>query len=439
MRIRRYTGKDAQEAMLKVKMDLGSEAIILSTRKVRKKGITGFFTKPLTEVLAAIDEDYGARKEAADPAKKAKPVMGTYNRAAEVQPPYTPGNRVDSLESRVQQMESMLERIYSKMAKNQQDGNGIDKQEKKGTPSFEPTIQRTAESVKGTEVNSSVQPQNPTVSNPEEIGKKKEDAGAYERFRKLLSDSEIESSIADKLIDKVKQFVRNHGSFEEICTVAEKILQKVLGQPQGIEFREDGKPTVVLFVGPTGVGKTTTLAKLAADYSLNRQKKIALITADTYRIAAVEQLKTYAEILNIPISVIYTPQEIKTAIDEHQDKDLILIDTAGRSHRNAAQFSELKMLVNAADADEVFLVLNCGMGRVACKEILSQYGFLKKYKLLFTKLDEALVPGIILNARYTTGKPLSYTTAGQSVPDDIEIANIGEIVKSIFQPKENDG
>ena len=216
------------------------------------------------------------------------------------------------------------------------------------------------------------------------------------------------------MIEKVKQFAKNAGSFEEISAITEKILQKVFGQPQGIEFREDGKPTVVIFVGPTGVGKTTTLAKLAANFSLNHQKKIALITADTYRIAAVEQLKTYAEILNIPVSVIYTPQEVKTTIDEHQDKDLILIDTAGRSHKNAAQFSELKMLVGATDADEVYLVLNCGMGRAACREILTQYGFLKKYKLLFTKLDEALVPGIILNARYSTGKPLSYTTADKA-------------------------
>jgi flagellar biosynthesis protein FlhF len=188
-----------------------------------------------------------------------------------------------------------------------------------------------------------------------------------------------------------------------------------------------------LFLGPTGVGKTTTLAKIAANYSLNHKKKIGLITADTYRIAAVEQLKTYAEILNLPVSVIYTPDEIHEAILEHQDKELILIDTAGRSHKNAEQFSELKMLVAAAEADEVYLVLNSSMGPRACREILNHYSFLKEYKLLFTKLDEALVPGIIINVRYATGRPLSYTTAGQSVPDDIEVANTAQIVKSIFQ------
>ena len=191
-----------------------------------------------------------------------------------------------------------------------------------------------------------------------------------------------------------------------------------------------------MFLGPTGVGKTTTLAKIAADYSLNHKKKIGFITADTYRIAAVEQLKTYAEILNIPISVIYTPQEIKEAIANYSDKELILVDTAGRSHKNAEQFAELKMLVASAQADEVFLVLSCNLGRTACKEIINHYSFINNYKLLFTKLDEAPVPGIILNARYATGKRLSYTTAGQSVPDDIEVADVENIVRSILRVNE---
>ncbi|UZQ86290.1 hypothetical protein ODU73_000710 [Thermoclostridium stercorarium] len=185
-------------------------------------------------------------------------------------------------------------------------------------------------------------------------------------------------------------------------------------------------------MGPTGVGKTTTLAKLAAEYTLNQRKKIAFISADTYRIAAVEQLKTYAEILNVPVSVIYTPSEIREAIAEFQDKDLILVDTAGRSHNNVAQFAELKALVNNAEADEIYLLLSCGVSRSACREILKHYSFLKDFKLLFTKYDEVNVPGIILNARYATGKPLSYITVGQSVPDDIEVANVENIARSIL-------
>ena len=108
------------------------------------------------------------------------------------------------------------------------------------------------------------------------------------------------------MIQKIKQTIKEPYNYDEIKDTAEKIIQEILGQPQTIKFRDDGKPTVVILLGPTGVGKTTTIAKIAAEYSLNHEKKVAFITADTYRIAAVEQLKTYAEILNIPVSVIYT-------------------------------------------------------------------------------------------------------------------------------------
>lgn len=393
MRIRRYTGKDVQEAMLKVKMDLGSEAIILSTRKFRRKGVKGLFSKPLTEVLAAVDDELGVKKKASVQQEVKKPNGET--------------DRIELLEHRLSRMESMLSSIYS------------DVQQKEDLK-FATNV--LSESKK--EESNHILKMNDFAAKPAD--------GSFSLFTKRLADSDIEPEIIDLLVDKTKQFVRNYDSYDEIITVAEKIITSMLGQPQTINFREDGKPTVVMFLGPTGVGKTTTLAKIAADYSLNHHKKIAFVTADTYRIAAVEQLKTYAEILNIPVSIVYTPQEIRDAIEEYKDMDLVLIDTAGRSHKNKIQFSELKMLVNATEADEVYLVLSCSLGRSACRDILSHYTFLKDYKLLFTKIDEAHSPGIILNARYTTGKPLSYITVGQSVPDDIEVANVENIVKSIL-------
>ncbi|MDD4296278.1 MAG: flagellar biosynthesis protein FlhF [Ruminiclostridium sp.] len=444
MRIRRYTGKDAQEAMLKVKMDLGSEAIILSTRKVRKKGLVGLFSKPLTEVLAAIDEEYGTKKtESSDAQRKSKQQAGIYNRLGNMQKPDDEDVRVESLENRVKSMEQVLERIYDSVSQDKKT-----KTETTEAPHITPTIKTTeascttptvktteapctAPTVKIAEMAAAAEKPNANTDMPE--------TEALKEFKYTLSENEIEPSIVEKIIEKIKQFVKNLNDYGEICSVAEKVLLSVLGKPNTISFREDGKPTVVLFAGPTGVGKTTTLAKIAADYTLNQQKKVGLITADTYRIAAVDQLKTYAEILNIPVSVIYTPQEVQEAISQYSDKDLILIDTAGRSHKNAVQFSEIKMLVAAAEADEIFLVLSCSMGRLALREILNHYKFLKNFKLLFTKLDEVLVPGVILNARCTTGKSLSYTTAGQSVPDDIEIANVPDIVKSMLNSKSKNG
>jgi len=395
MRIRRYTGKDIQEAMLKVKMDLGSDAVILNTRKVRKKGIKGVFSKPLTEILAAVDDDIGVKKRNSEP-EKAKSMND--------------GNdRIELLESRLSMMESMLKDICSNI-----------KQDKKELKVSEDAAKY----------------ENPKVEDfhPPKVSKfsVKPAENPISMITKKLTDNEIEPEIIEELVYNIKQTVRNTENYEEVLSCAEKIIKGMLGQPQTIQLRTDGKPTVVLFLGPTGVGKTTTLAKIAAEYSLNHRKKIAFISADTYRIAAVEQLKTYAEILNIPVSVIYTPQEIKEAIEDFREMDLILVDTAGRSHNNETQFSELKALVNTAEADEIYLVLSCCVNRSTCRDILRHYSFLSDYKLLFTKFDEVHVPGTILNVRYATGKPLSYITVGQSVPDDIEVADIESIVKSIL-------
>jgi len=206
----------------------------------------------------------------------------------------------------------------------------------------------------------------------------------------------------------------------------------LLGKPETIKVNQDGKPLTAIFVGPTGVGKTTTLAKIAANYLLNHKKSVGMITADTYRIAAVEQLKTYGEILGIPVSVVYSPNDIRDAVSQHSDKDVILIDTAGRSHRNKTQFEELKALIAASGADEVYLVLSVTTSIRNCREILTSYDFLKDYKLIFTKTDEAPVQGVILNVKYITGKTLSYITTGQNVPDDIEVANIEKITKNLI-------
>jgi flagellar biosynthesis protein FlhF len=165
---------------------------------------------------------------------------------------------------------------------------------------------------------------------------------------------------------------------------------------------------------------------------LNHKKKVGLITADTYRIAAVEQLTTYAEILGMPVKVIYSANEVKDAISQYGDKDIVFVDTAGRSYRNKTQFDELKTLVMATEADEVFLVLSTTTSLRNCREILNNYDFLQNYKLIFTKMDETPIPGIILNARVLTNKKISYVTTGQSVPDDIEIANIDKITKNLL-------
>ncbi len=388
MKIRRYMAKNTQEAILKVKMDLGSEALILNTRKVRKKGLAGLFAKPMIEVLAAVDE-YGGHKQDRDPSGSREKQM--QNNTSDKTNFDEKEEKIANLENKITNIEEMLQKLYSQAKTDEK-----------------------AAADKTSEV------------------KSRQNSRTAEIFCNNLVKNEVDTDIAKKLTDMAAARAGANAGVNDMAAHLAGIISGLLGKPETIKPGSAGKPTVVIFVGPTGVGKTTTLAKIAANYLLNQKKTVGLITADTYRIAAVEQLKTYAEILGIPVSVVYTPAEIREAVNQHSDKDLVLIDTAGRSHRNKAQFEELKALIEASGADEIYLVLSATTSIRNCREILNSYSFLKDYKLIFTKTDETPVLGIILNVRYMTGKSLSYITTGQSVPDDIETANIDKITKNLM-------
>lgn len=405
MKIRRYVAKNTQEAILKVKMDLGSEALILNTRKVRKKGLLGLFSKPMTEVLAAIDEynvhghdsRNSGQASVTESASRQRTTPAVHS--ASNQPPVSnyavnsdeKEEKITDLENKISNIEDVLSKLYARMMNSEKPSHGA-----------------AADKLR----------------DPKE--------SVTEVFYNNLVKNEVEPEIARKLVNAAAARLSSSAGVNDMAAQLSGIIAGLLGKPDTIQDKSNGKPVTVIFVGPTGVGKTTTLAKIAANYLLNRKKTVGLITADTYRIAAVEQLKTYAEILGIPVSVAYTPAEMKEAVSLHSDKDLILIDTAGRSHKNKAQFEELKALIAASAADEVYLVLSATTSQRNCREILNSYSFLSDYKLLFTKADETPVLGIILNVRYMTGKSLSYITTGQSVPDDIETANIDKITKNLM-------
>jgi flagellar biosynthesis protein FlhF len=384
MKIRRYIGKDAQEAMLKVKMDLGSEAVILNTRKIRQRGFLSFMSKPMIEVLAAIDEYQNVNKKTSydSSGKNGESYEELRSKSKEKE------EKIALLENKVNSMENILQKIYQEV---QQPVKEIDK---------EPKAQKVSKVV--------------------------------ELFQNNLKNNEVDTKIIKQLLDIVEEKCNSTVSVNNTALMLHNLISGMLGKPETIKLREDGKPTIVMFVGPTGVGKTTTLAKIAADYALNHQKDVGLITADTYRIAAVEQLRTYAEILGMPLNVVYSLNEIRDIIESYQDKDIIFIDTAGRSSRNKPHFNELKALVKAIGADEIFLVLSTTTSMNNCLEIIDSYSFLGNYKLIFTKLDESPSLGIILNVKHYADKKLSYVTNGQNVPDDIELADIDKITKNLI-------
>ena len=265
--------------------------------------------------------------------------------------------------------------------------------------------------------------------------------GEMERFMKLLYNTMLENEVnekyANQIIDEMEKMNKPGMPFDyALANVYQKMILK-FGKPSEITPAQKG-PKILFFVGPTGVGKTTTIAKIASKFSVDEGKKVALLTADTYRIAAAEQLRTYANILEVPFRVIYTTEEVGQALVDFKDYDYVLVDTAGHSHHNEAQKETMKDFVHSADGlaeKEVFLVLSATTKYSDLISIVDAYSAMTDYKLIFTKLDETDTLGNLLNIKLYTGADLSYVTCGQNVPDDMEAFNPQKTVKQILGGK----
>lgn len=394
MKVKRYIVKDMSEAMIKIKSELGIDAVILNTRKIKTGGFFRFFKKPLIEVVAAVDEP-------------------NVNTPFEIPRREVINEKIKN--PAVERVQSNIE--LTKEAVKESMNEAI----KENVPNVElqELKQMVSNLIKKVE---NIEHQTPQVAQTPE-----------EKYIAFLNALDIQDSISKKILEIVQRQInideKNH---ETILNAMKVIAREYLGDIKTIDTDILNKPNIYMFLGPTGVGKTTTLAKIAARLSLVENKKIGLITADTYRIAAVEQLKTYSEILGIPLEVIYEASELQDAIEKFKDKDYILIDTAGRSHKSKELKSDYDDLVRYLKDVKIYLVMSMTTSFKDLKSIIDSYGFLKEYRLLFTKLDEATSYGNILNLKVLTGKPLSYFTIGQSVPDDIEVADKERIIQYIF-------
>ncbi len=376
MKVKRYIAKDVQEAMIKVKSELGRDAIILHTRKIKKPGLTGLFKKPLFEVVAAVDTNKKDDNKLSYPLNQS-----LFNESLIKNSKALDSNTYDSfnINNEISSIKSLLTNVLSKMD---------------STPSSQ-NIQ------------------------------------VLEKYEKVFKEENVIKPVIDKILSIVsRQMSITDKNDQSIRNAIKIILKDYLGSPFTMENYAK-KQNVIFFVGPTGVGKTTTIAKLAAKQTIMNNKSVAFITSDTYRIAAVDQLKTYSEILDVPFTVVYEPNELGGAIEKHYDKDFIFIDTAGRNHKNKELLLELKSLISTVESPIVFLLLSLTTGYKDIESIIQSYDFLDGYNLIFTKADESSSLGNILNAKFLSSMPLSYITTGQSVPDDIELIDIEKIVNSL--------
>lgn len=400
MIVKKYTAPTEKEAVLKAKEELGAGAVVLNVKTIKQRGIARLFKKDYVEITAALEE-----KDVIQNSFDNKYAEARQNEHMSMSP-----QTEKSIEKKLDTLHTLL---TDQIKKSEED-------------------KRVEEQLKGQLKEQNVENTREQQIKPEENNNIKYLKLIYNK----LIDSEVEEKLANVIIEDIDSSLKKEANIDNIISaVYQKIILK-LGEPEVIS--EDKEKSIIFFMGPTGVGKTTTIAKLASEFKLNKGRKVAMITADTYRIAAVEQLNTYAGILDVPVSVIFSPSELVNAVKEYSEYDMIFVDTAGRSHRNLEQLGEIEeMFKNIDEAQlglhvEKYLVLSATTKYRDLLNIADAYKDIKNYRLLFTKLDETGAYGNLLNMRINTGAPLSYTTCGQNVPDDIEITDVQGLAKQLI-------
>ncbi|MDR1539931.1 MAG: flagellar biosynthesis protein FlhF [Clostridiales bacterium] len=385
MRIKKFEARTEQEAIEKVKNELGLDALILNIRKTKPRGLFSLFRKPMVEVTAAYEDKEAKQKRMEEQqAAATKEVM-------EAKEAKLAQERIHSLEKKLQTQEDLLAKLMSQLS--------------------------IAEQMNQT------------------YGLRKYDNRLIQLFYDTLVDQGVTPEIAEKVLEDANSIDdETKIDIELVSKIVYNTIIRILGPAQPIEPVKTKRTRFIVFMGPTGVGKTTTIAKISSILMLYHNLKVGLITADTYRIAAIEQLKTYAEILGLDVDVIYNSQDLENHLDPiiDEENDVVLIDTAGRSHRNRENFKELGELLALVPDSTKLLCLSLTTKYEDLLSIANAYSTLTDFMLVFTKLDETLCLGSILNICYLTGKKLTYITNGQNVPDDIEIAHPETITKALL-------
>lgn len=468
MTIKKFTGKTREEAIALAKEEMGEAVVIMNVKEVRAKGLLGIFKSSQYEVTAALEDDvlptrpftvaqlpprdtvsprnFDVRADEEIPLKEisgssasdaANVSTQAQSQTLGVTPPIShwkeeEDSRSDGVASA--QVSQGMEAVANEATALREAFAAVNEvMEKNGHATIAP-IPHSEERQRQQE------PQNfmplKDADFVQEIPESREDESHrfFKILYKMLLENEVDETYINQFMDDLDRVSHSTNGLDYlISSVYQKMILK-LGQPEVITLTKK-RPKVVFFIGPTGVGKTTTIAKIASRFKLEQEKRVALLTADTYRIAAAEQLRTYASILEIPLTICYAPEDIAKEIEKLAEFDLVLVDTAGFSHKNEGQREDMKRLLASLPEEyerETYLVLSATTKYRDLVEIADIYSAFCTYHLIFTKLDETTAYGNILNMKLHTGAALSYVTTGQNVPDDIEVVDTQKLVKQLL-------
>ncbi len=407
MIIKKFQAETETEAILLAKEELGKDAIVMNMKTIKPKGLYRFFKKTMVEITAAVDDDISYTSGE----KMLSKLQEIQKEKEEVEPPKVEQTRTNPFFSNPNII--------------------VEKEEKETNESA--IEQRLNELQNLLEKQIQVQIKEEQILPIKEEPEESKTSIYTKLIIEQMVNNEVDEKYVNQIINEIKGGLTEDSTVDNVLSsVYQKIILKI-GQIKSISL-DDDSPKYIFFIGPTGVGKTTTIAKIASDLKLKKKAKIALVTSDTYRIAAVEQLRTYANILTIPIKVVYTAEEMEEVKEEFADYDIVLIDTAGRSHQSKEQKEDISKILYAIPEEEreTYLVLSATTKYKDLIKITETYSEIEKYNLIFTKLDETECVGNILNIHMLTGAPLSYTTYGQNVPDDIGKIDAQGIAKKLL-------
>ncbi|MBP1930800.1 flagellar biosynthesis protein FlhF [Ammoniphilus resinae] len=379
MKVKRYVVDSMPSALQKIRVELGDQAVILNTKEIRKSGFLGIFGKRQIEVIAAV------------PAEQA-----SQPKAVPEKPSLVPEKKSPVL-SRVEPQPEVLKEIQGMKELLIGIASGSGGQEKV----------------------------------PKPLGK----------WMQRLKEQEVDQKVIDYLVE---QTLRSFPSIEqaEPDAIRDNLLtqiEKIMKEGILLEPKIEKSVNMVSFVGPTGVGKTTTIAKMAAHQMLHHDRRVGMITTDTYRIAAVEQLKTYANILNVPIETVFSPDGLNKAMKNMQNCDLIFMDTTGRNYQDEQYVQQIGKYLAEQVVQENYLVLSLTSKYSDMKTIVDHFATFPIDKLILTKLDETLSYGAVLNLAFHYPYPLAYVTTGQNVPEDISKIESEKIARMMLGVADNHG